>query len=68
MEDFEKMAQELEKKAEEIRIEGKAKMLAESGKSSSSICCGTCQFYSPCTPFEKTPSKCEGGCTITSYV
>lgn len=68
MEDFEKMAQMLEKKAEEIRVEGKAKMAAESANNVGGICCGTCQFMSPCTPFEKTPAKCEGGCTVTSFI
>jgi len=66
VEDFEKMAQNLEKKAEELRSE--SKLAAENAKNVSGICCGTCQFMSPCIPDEKTPAKCEGGCTIVSFV
>lgn len=35
---------------------------------SSLICCKACQAVSGvCVP-DQTPSKCQGGCTITSYV
>jgi phosphopantothenate synthetase len=34
---------------------------------SASICCNACQAISSiCVP-DATPSKCQGGCTITSY-
>lgn len=34
---------------------------------SSSICCNACQAVSSfCVP-DQTPSKCQGGCTITSF-
>ncbi|MEY8353901.1 hypothetical protein AALB39_11150 [Lachnospiraceae bacterium 54-53] len=34
---------------------------------SSAICCNACQAVSSiCVP-DQTPSKCQGGCTITSF-
>ena len=36
-------------------------------KASSSYCCGSCVAVSDvCVP-DKTPNKCKGGCTVTSF-
>ncbi len=61
---FDELADVLTRKAAEIRLTAGADKNAKS----SGLCCGSCVAVSNiCVP-DSAPNKCNGGCTVTSFL